>query len=82
MFAHYWYIGTDDEVEPEELKLKIDEHLKILNDDYRTERTSALKEVFVKVLPTEVFYKWLKNQGKEGGQNEFPPVLKKRKQQT
>ena len=32
MFAHYWYIGTDDEVEPEELKLKIDEHLKILNE--------------------------------------------------
>ena len=79
MFAHYWYIGTDDEVEAEELKLKIDEHLKILNDDYRTERTSALKEVFVKVLPTEVFYKWLKNQGKEGGQNKFPRVLKKEK---
>lgn len=79
MFAHHWYIGTDNEVVSEELKLKIDEHLKILNDDYRTERTSALKEVYVKVLPTEVFYKWLKHQGKEGGQNKFPRVLKKKK---
>ena len=51
-------------------------------NDYSTERTSAFKEEFVKVLPAEVFYKWLKNQGKEGGQNKFPPVLKKRKQQT
>ena len=79
MFAHHWYIGTDNKVNTQDLKLKIDEYLKELNDEYRTERTSALKEVFVKVLPTEVFYKWLKKQGKEGGQNKFPRVLKKEK---
>ncbi|MGB3466126.1 MAG: GH3 auxin-responsive promoter family protein, partial [Cyclobacteriaceae bacterium] len=79
MFAHYWYIGTDNAVDPVLLKQKIDEHLKVLNDDYRTERTSALKEVFVSVLPTETFYKWMEEQGKVGGQNKFPRVLKKEK---
>ncbi len=76
MFAHYWYIGTDDEVDAEALKNCIDSNLKILNDDYKTERTSALKEIFVKVLPTDTFYQWMKAQGKEGGQNKFPRVLK------
>ncbi|MCR9251878.1 MAG: GH3 auxin-responsive promoter family protein [bacterium] len=81
MFAHHWYIGTDDEINQEELKVKIDSHLKALNDDYKTERTSALKEVFVHVLPTKAFIQWMKKQGKEGGQNKFPRVLKKAKAQ-
>ena len=77
MFAHQWYIGTDDRVDPAILKQKIDENLKNLNDDYRVERIAALKEVFVSVYPTEVFYDFMRKLGKEGGQNKFPRVLKK-----
>ena len=77
MFAHQWYIGTDDGVNPDRLRDKLDEKLKELNDDYRVERIAALKEVLVKVLPSETFYKWMKLKGKEGGQNKFPRVLKK-----
>jgi len=77
MFAHQWYIGTDDAIEPNLLRDKLDEKLKELNDDYRVERIAALKEVLVKVLPSETFYKWMKMKGKEGGQNKFPRVLKK-----
>ena len=76
MFAHYWYVGTNDEVDHHVLKESIDAHLKRLNDDYRTERTSALKEVFVRVLPSRTFYDWMEKQGKVGGQNKFPRVLK------
>ena len=76
-FAHQWYIGTDDEVNLDLLRDKLDEKLKELNDDYRVERIAALKEVLVKVLPSESFYKWMKMKGKEGGQNKFPRVLKK-----
>jgi len=76
-FAHQWYIGTDDEVNLDLLRDKLDEKLKELNDDYRVERIAALKEVLVKVLPSETFYKWMKMKGKEGGQNKFPRVLKK-----
>lgn len=77
LFAHKWYIGTDDKVDEARLKQMLDEKLKDLNDDYKVERAAALKEVFVKVLPTSAFYNWMKLKGKEGGQNKFPRVLKK-----
>jgi len=76
MFAHKWFIGTDNKVEPEVLKTKIDENLKILNDDYRVERIAAIKDVIVQVLPSKVFYDWMRMKGKEGAQNKFPRVLK------
>jgi hypothetical protein len=50
-----------------------------LNDDYAVERNHALKNVVLDVLPTEVFYSWMKSEGKEGGQSKFPRVLKKEK---
>ena len=77
LFAHKWYVGTDDKVDAELLKKLIDEKLKILNDDYKVERSAALKEVFVTVLPSSAFYSWMKLKGKEGGQNKFPRVMKK-----
>ncbi len=76
LFAHHWYIGTDDQVDKNVLKEKIDTTLKELNDDYEVERQHALKNVELEVLPTEVFYDWLRSQGKEGGQTKFPRVLK------
>ena len=81
MFAHHWYIGTDDSVNEEELKVRLDNFLKEINDDYKVERTSALKEIRVKVLPTSVFLHWMERQGKVGGSNKFPRVLKKEKAQ-
>lgn len=77
LFAHKWYVGTDDPVDVALLKQKLDDKLKVLNDDYRVERTAALKEVFVNVLPASAFYEWMKLKGKVGGQNKFPRVLKK-----
>jgi hypothetical protein len=77
MFAHQWYIGTEDIVDNQLLSEKIDEKLKLLNDDYAVERSAALKDVFVQVLPNDVFYKWMEKKGKIGGQHKFPRVLKK-----
>lgn len=76
LFAHRWYVGVEDDADPVLFKSKLDEKLKELNDDYRVERTAALKEIFVELIPSDVFYKWMKLQGKEGGQNKFPRVLK------
>ncbi len=78
LFAHHWYIGTDDEVDAKKLKERIDQVLKELNDDYKVERSAALKEIFVDIVPTKYFYRWLKKQGKEGGQTKFPRVIKDR----
>ncbi len=76
MFAHRWYIGCDAGLDPNLARDKIDEYLKILNDDYRVERGEAIREVFVEVLPTKVFSDWMKLKGKEGGANKFPRVMK------
>ncbi|GAB2771498.1 GH3 auxin-responsive promoter family protein [Rhabdobacter roseus] len=77
LFAHHWYVGTEDAVEAEVLKAKLDEKLMLLNDDYAVERRHALKEVFVTVLPNKTFYGWMESKGKLGGQHKFPRVLKK-----
>jgi hypothetical protein len=76
LFAHHWYIGTDDKVDKKALRDKIDEHLKNLNDDYAVERSAALKDIYVDALPVKTFYDWMQSKGKVGGQNKFPRVLK------
>ncbi|MEK6616866.1 MAG: GH3 auxin-responsive promoter family protein [Bacteroidota bacterium] len=76
LFAHKWYIGTDNPVNAKTLKEKLDEHLKNLNDDYRVERIAALKDVIIEILPPSVFYDWMKQKGKMGAQNKFPRVMK------
>ncbi len=75
-FAHHWYIASDDKVDADLLKATIDNTLKELNDDYAVERKSALKEIFVTVLPENVFMDFMKSKGKVGGQHKFPRVLK------
>lgn len=79
LFAHHWYIGSDDAVDTQELREKLDKKLMELNDDYAVERSAALKEVYVDVLPTDTFYKWMEKNGKVGGQHKFPRVLKNEK---
>jgi len=75
-FAHKWYVACDDPVDEKELAGKIDRHLRALNDDYATERDSALKEVFLEVLPEEIFLQFMEAKGKLGSQHKFPRVLK------
>ncbi len=76
LFAHHWYVGTDDAVDTKVLKERLDFHLKELNDDYAVERSAALKEVLVDVLPIKTFYSYMESKGKVGGQNKFPRVMK------
>lgn len=77
LFAHRWYIGCDDpDIDAAEVKKILDETLCEINDDYAVERTSALKEVFVELLPNDTFYDYMKSIGKDGAMNKFPRVLK------
>ena len=77
LFAHRWYIGCDDEcANASQIREVLDKTLSEINDDYAVERTSALKEVFVDVLPNKIFYDYLKSKGKEGAMNKFPRVIK------
>ncbi|HQO49902.1 MAG TPA: GH3 auxin-responsive promoter family protein [Bacteroidales bacterium] len=76
MFAHRWYIGSDDVFDEQLAIKKIDGYLNQLNDDYMVERTEAITDIFIKVLPSQIFYDYLKKQGKEGSAVKFPRVLK------
>jgi len=76
LFAHHWYLGTNDVVDKDKVRFAIDEFLKTLNDDYRVERMAGLKEIFIDLLPNHVFNDWMRENGKEGGQHKFPRVIK------
>ena len=75
-FAHHWYLGCDEPIDKEVAIKKIDEHLKVLNDDYRVEREEALSNLYIDILPTHVFYDFMEKTGKIGGATKFPRVLK------
>jgi hypothetical protein len=75
-FAHKWYVATDDKVDAEKLRKRIDEIIRDLNDDYAVERDSALKEVFLEVLPEQKFMQFMEQKGKIGSQHKFPRVMK------
>ncbi|MCX6290247.1 MAG: GH3 auxin-responsive promoter family protein [Bacteroidetes bacterium] len=75
-FAHKWFLGTHADIDKNLLKKKLDDKLKELNDDYEVERRSALKDVFVELVPSEKFYQFMSAKGKLGGQNKFPRVMK------
>jgi hypothetical protein len=76
MFAHKWYLGTNDPLDPQIAAAKLDGYLKLLNDDYRIERLEAIRNVSAEILPLQVFYDWMRALGKEGGAHKFPRVLK------
>jgi hypothetical protein len=76
LFAHHWFLGTDSKVDKKDIKERLDQFLKQLNDDYAVERSAALKDIYVDVVPVKVFYEWMESKGKVGGQNKFPRVMK------
>ena len=82
MFGHRWFLGCDQALDSKQAALKLDEYLKVLNDDYRVERLEAIRSVEVEVLPLQVFYDHMRMQSKEGAQNKFPRVLKGEKAQA
>ena len=55
LFSHHWYVGTDDSVDKEKLRQRIDENLAELNDDYRVERQHALQNVYLDILLSDHF---------------------------
>lgn len=74
--GHTWYVGCDQPVNSEYLSILIDARLKELNDDYKTERSYALNQLKVKVIPSKMFYDFMDMKGIYGAQYKFPRVLK------
>jgi hypothetical protein len=76
LFAHKWYVGCDEAVDPKKFADQLDFHLQKLNDDYAVERIAALGPAQVEIFPSSAFYKYMESKGKIGGQNKFPRVLR------
>ncbi|MCB0571952.1 MAG: GH3 auxin-responsive promoter family protein [Phaeodactylibacter sp.] len=74
-YAHQWYIGCEPLADSQAVREVLDQHLRKVNDDYRTERNSLLG-IRVTTVPTGIFYQWQQAKGKMGGQNKFPRVMK------
>jgi len=75
-FAHHWYVACDDRAAAIDIRNKIDTSLKEINDDYAVERVSALRDVYLDILPESTFMEFMKLKGKIGSQHKFPRVLK------
>ena len=76
LFAHHWFLGTDQDTDSSMVRAKLDSFLSELNDDYKVERASALKDVYVDIVPVDKFYGFLESLGKVGGQHKFPRVIR------
>jgi hypothetical protein len=75
-FAHEWFIGCgDNTLNSSQVKDVLDINLKALNDDYKTERNHALKEIMLHLIPNRIFLDFLSFKGRTGAQTKFPRVL-------
>ena len=76
LFEHPWYVACDDRATADDIRNKIDAALKEINDDYAVERVSALRDVYLDILPEASFMEFMRLKGKIGSQHKFPRVLK------
>lgn len=74
--CHHWYFGYDGEVDSKTIMETVDKHLCELNDDYHSCRKyDTLKNPIPHVVPSNMFYKFMKEKGKFGSQQKFPRVM-------
>jgi len=80
--AHQWIIEFDKEPDdPEHFISVLDGTLKTLNSDYEAKRhrSITLERPHMIVAPRGLFYEWMKQRGKMGGQNKIPRLSNDRK---
>lgn len=79
--SHEWLI--EFETPPSDIELftrTLDDTLKSLNSDYEAKRSShlSLRMPIIKVVPHNIFYEWMKEKEKVGGQNKVPRLANNR----
>ncbi len=80
--THEWLIEFEKEPKNlEEFTYFLDEGLKQVNSDYEAKRYKNITLILpiVRCMKEGVFYQWLKNKGKLGGQNKVPRLSNDRK---
>ncbi|WGK63864.1 GH3 family domain-containing protein [Croceiramulus getboli] len=78
-FYHYWYLGTNAQVDEAKLAKALDKRLQQANKNYKVARTKALKGVIVKTVAPEIFHEWSGANKKKGGQVKMEKVMDEEK---
>ena len=78
-FYHYWYLGTEADVDNNKLAEALDESLKNANKNYKVARGKALKGVIAKTVKPDVFHDWSAANKKKGGQVKMEKVMDEEK---
>lgn len=74
-YFHTWFIGTDNVADRLKFSIKLDQHLRKLNDDYNVVRKATLGPPVVVFVAERHFNAWLKKNKKIGDQSKMPRVL-------
>lgn len=77
-FEHRWYVGCEPHVDRILFKERLDNYLKAINDDYRTERAAFLG-LKLETIPLAYFYEFQAKHARLDGQAKFPRVMKAEK---
>ncbi len=74
-FYHHWYLGTETEINAEEIAEALDEALREANKNYSVARSKALKGVKVTTINPNIFHEWNAKNKKKGGQVKMEKVM-------
>lgn len=78
-YYHQWVIVTDDSLDEETFKEKLDRMLKDANKNYAVARSKALKYIQVKGINKKVYHAYLEEKKQKGGQVKTPKVMDEEK---
>ncbi|MCM8568237.1 GH3 auxin-responsive promoter family protein [Gramella jeungdoensis] len=78
-YYHFWYLGTEDDRNAEELAEALDDSLMQANKNYKVARSKALKGVKVNLVAPDMFHEWNAVNKKKGGQVKMEKVMNEEK---
>ncbi len=78
-FYHHWYLGSETQIDTEEIENALDNSLKEANKNYAVARSKALKGVKVTTVNPDIFTEWSATNKKKGGQVKMEKVMDEEK---
>lgn len=78
-FYHSWYLGSETDLDENEVAKALDQYLKSANKNYKVARSKALEGVKVKIIDPTIFYEWSGANKKKGGQVKMERVMDEEK---
>lgn len=78
-YYHFWYLGTEDRADENQLAESLDNALMEANKNYKVARSKALKGVKLKIVSPNMFHEWNAVNKKKGGQVKMEKVMNEQK---